>query len=383
MQEPGPSPRRDWLIIGGLITVVAVSWIGFFVFWMLRRPDVPPPVLPQAVATETAKAVSPAPLIQPRPLLVQPAPPAAPQSQPSPEVRGRDVALLEALRRSEELKKEGKQREALAELQRAYQQESPVTAQPDDQDPTAALRDLLSQVASSGESADGDALLNAAAQILGGSMGDVIDLIEDLDAEMSGRRRTPRPQVQPQPVSPNADDIVAYVHGKPISRSEIGGGQSPTEVSVRNLRQRILEPLLEAYGKMRGIRAMPGEVAVYQQRVSGKPPIPSAARRQQGRPALPPIDPAAEAEVIRWKVAGVLYERYGGTVIAEQGGRLEPVGAYREFLKEQEANLGFRIEDPAYRDRFWAYYERDFGDRVVPPEKVNFGQAWWLRPAGR
>ena len=46
MQQPGPSPRRDWVIIGGLITVVAVSWVGFFVFWMLRKPAAPKPAAP-------------------------------------------------------------------------------------------------------------------------------------------------------------------------------------------------------------------------------------------------------------------------------------------------------------------------------------------------
>jgi hypothetical protein len=381
MQQPGPSPRRDWLIIGGLVTVVAVSWVGFFVFWMLRRPDPPQPAAPQVAVAPATQATRPVAIIQPRPFLLQSTAPAALQTQPAPQVDPRDVALMEALRRSDELKKQGKDREALAELQRALQPESSsATSPPGEPDPQAQLRDLLGKAGNSGQGADSDALLNAALQVLGGSVGQTIDFVEDLDAEMSGRRKPVNPQNQPQTAAPAPADIVAYIYGQPITRDDIGGGEFPTDISITKLNQRILEPLLETYGKTQGLKAASGEVAVYQQRVNRKPPVPPAVRRQQGRPGLPPMDPAAEAAVIRWKVTRSLYERYGGTVILSND-RLEPVGAYREFLKEQEAKNGFRIEDAKYRDRFWASYDRDFGPRVVPPEKVNFGQPWWLRPA--
>lgn len=69
-------------------------------------------------------------------------------------------------------------------------------------------------------------------------------------------------------------------------------------------------------------------------------------------------------------------------MIAGPAGRLEPVGAYREFLREQHQKAAFRIADPRYEERFWAYYEQDFGSRVVRPDKVDFSKVWWsAKPA--
>jgi hypothetical protein len=384
MQQPGPSPRRDWVIIGGLITVVAVSWVGFFVYWMLRKPAASQPAAPQVAVAPATQAARPTAVVVPRPLLVQPTPPVPPQTQPAPQVNARDAALLEALQRSEELKNQGKSREALAELQRALQTgSSGAASQPDQQDPQAQLRDLLGKAGSSTQPADNDALLSAALQVLSGSVGQTVGFVDDLDAEMSGRRKAPKPQLQAQARPPAQAEIVAYVYGEPVTRDEIGGGESPSEVSIIKLNQRILEPLLETYGRNQGIKATSGEVAVYQTRVNRKPPVPpTPGRRPQGRPTPPPMDPAAEAAVIRWKVTKSLYEQYHGTVILGRNDRLEPVGAYREFLKDQEAKAAFRIEDSKYRDRFWAYYDRDFGPQAVPPEKVNFGTPWWQKATG-
>jgi len=370
MQQPGPSPRRDWVIIGTLITVVAVSWVGFFVYWMLRKPAAPQPAVQQAAVAPATQATRPTAVVAPRPLLLQPTAPVAPASRP--RVDPRDAALLEALQRSEELKNQGKSREALAELQRALQTGSSAAAasQPGQQDPQAQLRDLLGKAGSSSQPADSDALLNAALQALSGSVSQTVDFVDDLDAEMSGRRKPPKPQNKARAGPPAQADIVAYVYGEPVTRDEIGGGESPSDVSIIKLNQRILEPLLETYGKTQGIKATSGEVAVYQQRVNRKPAVPPTPGRRpqpQGRPTPPPMDPAAEAAVIRWKVTKSLYEQYHGTVIVGRNDRPEPVGAYREFLKEQEAKAAFRIEDAKYRERFWAYYDRDFGSRAVPP----------------
>ena len=258
-------------------------WVGFFVYWMLRKSAAPQPAAPQAVVAPATQATRPTAAVARRPVLVQPAAPVAPTSQP--QVDPREAALLEALQRSEELKNQGKPREALAELQRALQQGSSAASQPGDQDPQAQLRDLLGKAGSSSQPADNEALLNAALQALGGSVGQTVDFVDDLDAEMSGRRKPPKPQEKPKAGPPAPAEIVAYVYGEPVTRSEIGGGAAPSEVAIIKLNQRILEPLLETYGKNQGIKAAPGEVAVYQQRVNRKPPGRASTRQATAGPS--------------------------------------------------------------------------------------------------
>ncbi len=297
------------------------------------------------------------------------------------------------------LKKEGKPKEALAELQKALQTQ-PAASQPGEPSDTN-ISSLLSQLGQSGDSKpDEEAMLKAAAQILASTGSEYADLLSDLEAEMNGQKRPSRPLNQPAqaaagapvgsavpggPAAPTGPEIVAYVLGQPISRQVIGGGSEGTsEASVARLREMILEPQLDNYARNQGIRAAPGEVAVYLRVTNRSTPTPVAGRRPQQRPAQPPpppSDPAAEAAIVRWKVAKALHESYGGTVIANSNGRLEPVARYRDFLREQEKKAAFRIEDPKYRDRFWAYFDRDFGSRVVPPEKVNFNTPWWMKPA--
>lgn len=245
----------------------------------------------------------------------------------------------------------------------------------------------LSQSTQPGKASDNDALLNAAMQILGSSASEVGNLLDELEQDTGGKPRSSnRSRQQVTLAAPAPADIVAHVYGQAITRQEISGpAEGPTELSVRRLNQRILQELLVVYGKSQGIMATPAEIATYQRLTGGAAGKPGAARPAvrpaPGRPALPPADPVAESAVVGWKATRSLYEQYHGRVIIGQGGRQEPVGAFHEFLQEMQKKSAFRIDDAKYEQRLWAYYEQDFGDKIVPPEKVDLSKPWWIKPA--
>lgn len=83
--------------------------------------------------------------------------------------------------------------------------------------------------------------------------------------------------------------------------------------------------------------------------------------------------------VARWKVNKALHEKYGGRVAFQQAG-LEPVDAYRAFLKEQEAAGAFRFTDDETRAAFWGYWSDDSIHHFLPdePDATPFDKPWWL-----
>lgn len=80
-----------------------------------------------------------------------------------------------------------------------------------------------------------------------------------------------------------------------------------------------------------------------------------------------------------WKINKSLYEKYGGDVIFQQAG-MEPVDAYRDFLKEQEKNGAFRIIDKKYEAGFWRYFGNDSMRRFYPNDlgAKFFKTPWWM-----
>ena len=105
---------------------------------------------------------------------------------------------------------------------------------------------------------------------------------------------------------------------------------------------------------------------------------------------LPPppegVDAATRAQlreiprgmVLQWKTSKALYQRYGGDVIFQQANPMEPVGAMRRFLEEQEKAGAFEIYDAEDRKRFYEYFVRP-QTLVVPPSQVNYDKPWWRK----
>ena len=87
----------------------------------------------------------------------------------------------------------------------------------------------------------------------------------------------------------------------------------------------------------------------------------------------------AQQWVSRWKINQALYEKYGGRVIFQQAG-MEPLDAYRDFLKEQEQAGAFQIIDKQYEASFWRYFTTDSMHRFCSKEEGDAAMTtpWWL-----
>lgn len=80
-----------------------------------------------------------------------------------------------------------------------------------------------------------------------------------------------------------------------------------------------------------------------------------------------------------WKINKALYAKYGGRVIFQQAG-VEPLDAYRDFLREQEKNGAFRILDKKYEAPFWRYFTNDAMHNFYPKDDgAKFiNTPWWM-----
>jgi hypothetical protein len=87
----------------------------------------------------------------------------------------------------------------------------------------------------------------------------------------------------------------------------------------------------------------------------------------------------AQQFVKSWKINKALYAQYGGRVIFQQAG-VEPLDAYRDFLKEQEKKGAFQIIDKQYEPEFWRYFTNDamhrFCDKNEGAKFIN--TPWWM-----
>jgi hypothetical protein len=85
--------------------------------------------------------------------------------------------------------------------------------------------------------------------------------------------------------------------------------------------------------------------------------------------------------VTQWKRNKALYEEYGGTVLFQQLNPMEAFGAMRKLLEIHQAKDDFQIYDAKLKEEFWKYYLREpLHWKIIPPDKVDYSQPWWLRP---
>ncbi len=88
---------------------------------------------------------------------------------------------------------------------------------------------------------------------------------------------------------------------------------------------------------------------------------------------------AARSVVQSWKINQALYRKYGGRVAFQQAG-VEPLDAYRDFLKEQERKGNFRIIDKTCSASFCGYFTNDaihsFYSKEEGAKFIN--TPWWM-----
>lgn len=80
-----------------------------------------------------------------------------------------------------------------------------------------------------------------------------------------------------------------------------------------------------------------------------------------------------------WKINKALFAKYGGRVIFQQAG-VEPIDAYRDFLREQQKSGAFQILDKKYEASFWRYFINDAMHTFYPEgEGAKFiNTPWWM-----
>ncbi len=94
----------------------------------------------------------------------------------------------------------------------------------------------------------------------------------------------------------------------------------------------------------------------------------------------------AQQFVTSWKINKALYAKYGGRVVFLQTG-VEPIDAYRDFLRDQEKAGRFQIIDKQYESGFWRYYTSDAIHKFVKQEHSAklINTPWWMmdEPGGK
>jgi hypothetical protein len=146
----------------------------------------------------------------------------------------------------------------------------------------------------------------------------------------------------------------------------------------------ILTPLLDQYAAERGIRAEPAEIDA----LLGKMRRDMAASGLATEPDLTPEETAevdamqremARAIIRQWKINKALHEQYGGRIIYQQLGP-EPLDAYRQFLRQREADSAFAIRDPALEASFWRYFTDDSMHDFMAPGGADEARAFKIPP---
>ncbi len=87
----------------------------------------------------------------------------------------------------------------------------------------------------------------------------------------------------------------------------------------------------------------------------------------------------AKQFIYAWKLNLKLYEQYGGRVIFQQAG-VEPLDAYRLFLRARQEAGDFQILDETQASSFWNYFTNDLMHTFYSKEDSDkfMKTPWWL-----
>jgi len=150
------------------------------------------------------------------------------------------------------------------------------------------------------------------------------------------------------------------------------------------LRDAIFTSLLDQYAEERGIKAKPAEIDALLETMRRD----MAASGLATEDALTPEEKAeidamqremASGIIRQWKINKALYEQYGGRIIYQQLGP-EPLDAYRQFLRQREADGAFAIRDQALETSFWRYFTDDSMHDFMAPGGADEARAFATSP---
>lgn len=164
-------------------------------------------------------------------------------------------------------------------------------------------------------------------------------------------------------------NVIAVVLGKKITAGE-----------KDQLNGMIFGALLEQYAKDNKIEPTKEELDVFVTRLEG-----FEKKLQIDKEQIQGMEEQAHATrlliaqqfVKAWKINKTLHAKYGGRVLFQQAG-IEPLEAYRDFLKEQEKKGAFQILDKQYEAGFWRYFTDDTKLLSKEDSVKAFDTPWWL-----
>jgi hypothetical protein len=161
-------------------------------------------------------------------------------------------------------------------------------------------------------------------------------------------------------------------------------GESVPSTDPAEVQETILTRLLDRYAAERDIRVGPAEIDA----LLGKMRRDMAARGLGTEDDLTPDEKAQvdamqrdmARDIIRqWKINKALYGQYGGRIIYQQLGP-EPLDAYRQFLRQREADGAFAIRDGAIEKSFWRYFTDDAIHDFMAPGGADEARAFTTPP---
>jgi hypothetical protein len=170
-----------------------------------------------------------------------------------------------------------------------------------------------------------------------------------------------------------AATVPAEVLGEPVA---------DTDPAV--VQETIITRLLEQYAQEKGIRAEPAETDALLQKMRRDMAASGLATEGDLTPeekaGVDAMQRQMARDIIRqWKINKALYEQYGGRIIYQQLGP-EPLDAYRQFLRQREADGAFAIRDQALEASFWRYFTDDSSHDFMTPGGADEARAFTTPP---
>ena len=167
-----------------------------------------------------------------------------------------------------------------------------------------------------------------------------------------------------------SDDLIASAHEVAIAAAHFDGWHRD--------RLKELAPLLRARRKKLDELLAAADVPADEERKL------RAERHRLDARLTPPGRKFARWMVTNWKLQHHIYTTYGRGRVLWQDAGLEAFDAMRVWLEARERAGDFRIDDPALRDRLYAYWTSvDHGDALSGDAdfiRHEFLDPYWLRP---
>ncbi len=177
-------------------------------------------------------------------------------------------------------------------------------------------------------------------------------------------------EFEPAPASP----LAATVLGEEIRTAD-----------AAEMQHAIITRLFDRYAAEQGIEALDTEIDTFVENMQRGMAADKSLAAENDLTAEEMVQVSAmrrdmARSIIRqWKINRALYEKWSGRIIYQQMGP-EPLDAYREFFEERQKAGDFTINEPAFVDEFWRYFNDDAIHSFMEPGSADAVGAFKMPP---